>query len=192
MDAAKILQLLHWKYVNTAEYKCANLYIFKDDWESDFFIQQRSTGYCYEVEIKISRSDFFADLKKKAKHSILQHGYFQYEQRQWNQKIGEGTTKTVQWEQRPNRFYYCVPEGLVEKSEVPIYAGLIYAYKDRLQIIKEAPFIHKRRLDLRNQLCKKFYIYWGESEVTIHRLRKWNTEQEDTVTYKDEFNHAII
>lgn len=43
-------------------------YIF--DWESDVFTLNK-TGYCIEVEVKISRSDYLADFKKIAKHHLL-------------------------------------------------------------------------------------------------------------------------
>jgi len=48
-------------------YQLYNSYVY--GWESDYYSQTRS-GYSYEVEIKISRSDFFADFKKE-KHKVF-------------------------------------------------------------------------------------------------------------------------
>ena len=52
------------------KYNVDGLYVFQ--WESDKLIWTKS-GYIYEFEIKISRSDFKNDFKhKKEKHIILQ------------------------------------------------------------------------------------------------------------------------
>lgn len=59
-----------------------------------------------EWELKISRSDFKADFKKP-KH------------RQFRQGDG-GYIK---------RFWYVVPQGLVDIHEIPSYAGLMYYYR---------------------------------------------------------------
>jgi hypothetical protein len=52
----------------SAEYIVENSYIYS--WECDIFLQMKS-GYHYEIEQKISRSDFKADFKKSAKHFQL-------------------------------------------------------------------------------------------------------------------------
>ena len=65
MDAiseSKIQNMLNSKYIGNAKYKVPNIFVF--GWESDFFLQKEN-GYCYEFEIKISRSDFLADFKKQ-------------------------------------------------------------------------------------------------------------------------------
>ena len=57
----------------THKYKADGLYVFS--WESDKLIWTRS-GYIYEFEIKISRSDFKNDFKhKKEKHIVLGQDY---------------------------------------------------------------------------------------------------------------------
>ena len=55
--------------MSTQKYILENLYVF--DWESDKFIETRS-GLIYEFEIKVTKSDFKADFKKKDKHAILE------------------------------------------------------------------------------------------------------------------------
>lgn len=50
------------------EYKLQNSYVY--DWESDFFAISKS-GYTLEVEVKVSRSDYFKDFEKP-KHVLFQ------------------------------------------------------------------------------------------------------------------------
>ena len=66
-----IQDLLHRRFLNNVRFKIPNAYIFKSDWESDYFVLQKSSGYCYEIEIKVTRADFLADQKKIYKHQIL-------------------------------------------------------------------------------------------------------------------------
>lgn len=58
----------------------------------------------------------------------------------------------------PNRFYFACPEGLIHPDQTPHYAGLFYVTEDgRLVKVKEAPFIHKEKMDLTKVLLDKFY-----------------------------------
>lgn len=58
---ADYIKMLYRHFMNF-KYKLNNSFIY--DWESDFFGISK-TGYAYEVEVKISRGDFFADFKKE-------------------------------------------------------------------------------------------------------------------------------
>ena len=60
MNSKQIEQRL-FKHYKAYEYHLAGVYIYS--WESDFFCISTS-GYTYETEIKVSRSDFKADFKK--------------------------------------------------------------------------------------------------------------------------------
>lgn len=62
----KLIQKALFRFFNSHEFKFTNTYFFKN--ESDF-LSFLSSGFCYECEIKISRSDFKADFKKE-KHTI--------------------------------------------------------------------------------------------------------------------------
>ena len=206
------------------KYRLCNSYVF--DWECDHFSMTKS-GYCYEVEIKLSRSDFFADFKKEEKHRMFRnqlagklqyyepryscHGdyigsYFEYKlmKRHVRHRIYSGVARVEdlethqdilnQWKDfylepikrhiyapatkirlrdltatnMPHRFYYACPEGLVKLEEVPPYAGLIYTSgATTCQIMKEAPFIHKRKMDMAQVLLDKFYY-----ECIEHRIGK--------------------
>jgi hypothetical protein len=84
------------------------------------------SNYIYEYEVKISRSDFFADFKKEKHIPMLE---------------GRSTRGDIYLS--PNYFYFVTPINLVSSDEVPKYSGLIYM-DDLLQftIIKKAPLIH--------------------------------------------------
>lgn len=153
-----IQDLLNAKYVGNCKYKVPNIYVFKEDWESDFFVQKQN-WYCYEFEIKISRSDFFADFKKTTKHDILKNGrYF--------------STNWHEHKYRPNKLYYVVPYNMISLDEVPIYAGLMYVVDGMIITAKEAPFIHKEKLRFEDKLCHKFYHYWMDSKIKIREMNR--------------------
>lgn len=143
-----IQDALHGKYSRNCRYKIENVFLFKDDWESDFIVIKEN-GYVYEFEIKLTRSDFLADFKKKQKHSILLNGSYQ---KQWDSLI------KTEHKNRPNRFYYVSTPGVISRHELPPYAGLITIHdKFRVNKIKEAPFIHMEVIDYEKKLARKFY-----------------------------------
>ena len=154
---------------NNIKYTVSNLYLFRHNWETDFLVVQKS-GYCYEIEIKISRSDFLNDFKKVDKHSIMNEGTYMVKKYKYHtdpvtkKRISEHYHAPTEWKFKPNKFYYCVPENLIQKEEVPDYAGLMYVTKyGAITTIKEPKFIHKEKLDLQKPLCDKFYYYWKNS-----------------------------
>ena len=150
-----IIKELRRYFQNGYTYRVDNAFIFSCDWESDFFCMNRE-GWTFEFEVKISRSDFKADLKKN-KHEIFKTGFVT----QTHEHNGEIIFKQVGKQFIPNRFYYAVPVGLIAKEEVPEYAGLI-TVGNFANIIKRAPFIHRRKLEVRKILCDKFYHRWLE------------------------------
>jgi hypothetical protein len=158
-----IIELLYKKYKNENGLKLSNMYIFKSDWESDFFVQKYN-NYTYEFEIKISRADFFHDFKKVNKHCILKEGkYVSYKDKNNVESYKEHPV-------RPNKFFYVVPYNLIKVEEIPPYAGLIHVVGNELITIKEAPFLHKEKLDLRLSLCMKFYYNWCNEKEKNRKL----------------------
>ncbi|MES2004320.1 MAG: hypothetical protein V4450_07350 [Bacteroidota bacterium] len=217
------------------KYELFNSYVF-NGWECDFF-SVTDSGYCYEVEVKLSRGDFFADFKKE-KHELFRkiiagktfyfkncgadryngsvigkyttaelyhkrHGYKQknktVEEMATHQDYLNGykhfdlffQTKKIHAPATriehvdlvkvncPNRFYYACPEGLIKKTEIPHYAGLIYVRKPHdAYTEKEAPFLHKRKQDLNKILLDKFY--WESKKlrdkIYYHGLNNSNDE----------------
>lgn len=184
-----ICDRLNRKYVGNCKYKLANVFVFKRDWESDFFVQ-KDNGYSYEFEVKISRSDFLSDKKKVEKHLILENGRYQkkatestynYQTRMWdNQEIITDEEHTF----RPNKFFYVVPEGMIKADEVPAYAGLMYVPIERhkdIVTVKDAPFIHKEKLSFESVLCNKFYHYWlSAKQELIYLKREFESLKKET------------
>lgn len=125
--------LMRWAASNTQEIVVPNYYLGR--WECDL-LKISKAGLMYEYEVKVSRSDFFNDAKKltysgtATKHSRL--------------KCGD----------RVDRFYFVVPKGMVQPSEVPAEFGLIYAYQVpsmvqdcilRFDIVKVAKLLRNKR-----------------------------------------------
>lgn len=117
--------------------------------ESDL-VSVTKNRYVWTYEIKISRSDFKADMKK------YRHRRFREPEMYPHYK-------------RPNRFYYAVPEGLVEDYAVPEYAGLIWIVPSKkndtcsVKTVKTAPLLHKEELPYRTlmSMCQiATYRYW--------------------------------
>ena len=162
---------------NSKQYEITNLFVY--NWESDYLTITKS-GYVYEVEIKISRADFFNDFKhKKEKHILFEH-----------KDLTEG------FDGCPNYFYYAVPENLVKESEVPEYAGLIYLKPYGVEIIKQAPKLNSEKVNIdKLKLTDKFY--WNmqtwksrceelsEAAETIKSLKKEIKGFNKTIMYYD-------
>lgn len=68
----------------------------------------------------------------------------------------------------PHRFYYACPHSMIQKEEVPEYAGLYWINeKGGLIMKKQAPILHKFKYDLTKILLHKFY---HESLNLRHKL----------------------
>ena len=147
------------------------------------------SGMTYEYEIKVSISDFKADFKKTRKHLILQ-GLHKTNPHKWNYPGGGIDTEEVLQERhgsvdRCNYFYYVTKEGLIKESEVPKYAGLIYVWDDRMEIVKKAPKLHsfKATEKLMRKVCHVLSArnIFGSSYMTYQNKeneRKWLESQE--------------
>lgn len=110
---------------------CENLsYVFYQS-EVDVLSILKS-GYVVEYEVKISRSDFKADAKK------AKWKYF-------DNRIETGI---------PNYFIYACPEGLIKEDEIQDYAGLVYVYEHRVEVIKKPKILHRHKHDLVKLLSK--------------------------------------
>jgi len=105
----KLIQKALLRAFSSHEYKFTNVYYFGN--ESDFlsFLQ---SGFCYECEIKISRSDFKADFKKE-KHTI--HKVNEKGGKLFLKKTYDNFQSNLSWE-----FCRQFPE-LIESTEHSIY-----------------------------------------------------------------------
>lgn len=167
-------------FLSSVRYDIDNLYVFR--WESDKLIKTRS-GYYYEFEIKISKSDFKNDFKHKTdKHHLLKamltgekHTLTFYREWEWNknryvsfeafEKSRQHPSNFTDKQKKPNYFYYVVPENMITADDVPEYAGLIYVTDDGwLKTVKKAPLLHKEKYtDDQLGLGEKFYynmVHW--------------------------------
>lgn len=95
-------------------------------------LSMNKNGYLIEFEVKISRSDFLADLKK-SKWQFYEH------------KAEKST---------PNYFYYVCPKNLILLEEIQNFAGLIYFSEEGLEVIKNAKLLHKYKRDKVEVLTK--------------------------------------
>jgi hypothetical protein len=156
---------------NTLVEKTANKVfpnVFIGCFEADI-IELTKSGYAIEYEVKITRADFRNDVKK-------QDFYGTYPPKSKYEILKEA--------KRVTRFYYIVPEGLIAETDVPEFAGLIYARKgvsgycslekgnytkERIffRIVKIAPLLTKEKLsDCRLQKCLESTYY------RFHKFRK--------------------
>jgi hypothetical protein len=126
---ARTIQKALWQHYKRYKYLFSNIYI--GYFEADFVAISKA-GYTYEIEIKVSRSDFFNDFKKGDKHK----------------KYASGDIHS------PNRFYFATPKGLLKLEEIPDYAGLIEINNDYFKIVKSARNLHKEKL-----LDKNWFTY---------------------------------
>ena len=117
---------------------CENVKYLFSDWEIDVCSLNKN-GYLTEFEVKISRSDFKADSKKKKWHW-------------YNMRIDEMTS---------NYFYYVCQDELISENEIPNFAGLIYMSKNRLKVVKKAPLLHKFKHD-KDKIMLKFLRVMSE------------------------------
>lgn len=111
MNSNEIQQgLICFARANTSDIVVPNYYIGR--YECDL-LKITKVGHLYEYEIKVSRADFKKDAEK---------AYRSY-------RTGETVTKHTEIlnGKRCHRFYFVVPEGLVNPAEVPDGFGLIYA-----------------------------------------------------------------
>lgn len=144
MTESKMQEILNqYLYKLKHKYITENVYVWS--WESDM-ISVTEAGYIKEYEIKLSKSDFKQDFKKKVKHNLLEMPKAIY---------------------KPSQFYYVIHGFKLNIDEVPEYAGLLKVFGDDncyINIIKPAPKISDQKVTE--------YIKRTLFEVTYSRY--WN------------------
>jgi len=155
MKSKELYVHLNNHYIQREKYCVSNVYCFHPFYcETDFLIVKKN-GYIYDLELKVSRADYLVDKKKIHKHSILKNGYFQVDYR-YSGKHEPNTP--IYTNDRPHKFFYACPEGLIKESELESHQGLIYVLESgEIKIIKQAKFLHKEKIDIEQKLCNKFY-----------------------------------
>jgi hypothetical protein len=109
---------------------CENVKYLINDFELDVMSVSKS-GMLYEFEVKVSRSDFLAD-KKKRKHEF----YKTYPNHQ------------------PNYFSYACPKDLITLNEIGSNCGLYYFDNGEITEVRPPKRIHKSIHD-RNKVLEK-------------------------------------
>lgn len=166
----------NWDHRQRYEVMIPNCYITADN-EADFF-GIRKSGFCDEFEIKITRSDFKADAKKRVWYRQGTHEDFN-----WKEKGLDFPPYTkpkhealVEGLLPPNYFWYVMPRDLCSVEEIPEHAGLIYVNDDRrsnLSVIKAPKRLHKNKLSIEDRYRharKAQYRYWDyvlREEATV-------------------------
>ena len=133
--------------------------IYQYGYEMDCF-KVMKTGMVVEYEVKISRSDFFNDFKKYQ----TAYGKFDDKLLAWPDKRNVLKHDQIRDGHGPNRFFFVVPEGLVQKTEIPSHAGLMYYYDGLrgtgISTIKPAPLLHRNEFQNYRQLATS--LSWRE------------------------------
>lgn len=175
MTSKEIYKYLNNYYQSRVKYCVENIYCFHPFYkETDFLVIQHN-GYTIDIEIKISRQDYLKDRKKIHKHNILKNGYFQVDYK-YHGKHEPNTP--IYTNNRPNKFFFCCPEGLIKESDLEPHQGLMYVLESgEIKKIKEAKFLHKEIVDLEPVLCRKFYYSYLQlkernKDEEIQRLNK--------------------
>ena len=149
------------RHFATSDYKLSNVFIW--DWESDFFCLT-SSGYAMEVEVKISRGDFKADMKKTQKHFILRNAGEEEVDMPVHSWSGSQTMIRKVRPKSPNKFFYCCPATMIKPEEIPEYAGLLWFDPEHemnsIQTVKPAKWLHKNKQDLSRVLLDKYYYLY--------------------------------
>jgi hypothetical protein len=119
---------------------CENLKYLLDfnSWKMDV-VSLSKAGMLYEFEVKISRSDFKVDAKKR-KHQFYKSDEF---------SIVEKWT--------PNYFSYACPKDLITVDEIPDYAGLYYCKDEEVKEIRKPKRLHKLmhdRIKILEKVCR--------------------------------------
>lgn len=128
----------------------------------------RRSGYIDEIEIKLSRADYLADFKKVVKiqsnyECIVSESYSHtgYYRKLKHKALNDG-------EAHCNYFSFLLSEDLIEKCNIPDYAGLYSANIDkngicRIKELKPAKLLHKRRIsekmkyDIGRKMAHRFW-----------------------------------
>lgn len=110
------------------------------NWEVDLFSVNKQ-GMTYEFEVKISRSDFLRDKKKKK--------WAMYE---WKKKV-----------KLPNYMAYVCPTGLIRVEEIPPFCGLFYYENGEITEIKSPNKIHDTVKDF-NEINMKIARMYSQRE----------------------------
>jgi len=126
--------------------------------EMDLFGFRKGSGFSDEIEIKLSKSDFLADFKKTTSIKTDREdgwGGYHHESISKHDAIKQGLHPC-------NYFSFLLTEELVDKCDIPSYAGLYVLTHWNGSIgyvneVKKPPRLHKRKLsgETKYEIAKK-------------------------------------
>lgn len=160
--------LEHNYFKQSCKFIIPNIYYFGNGHESDLLII-KPNDLAYEIEIKVSRSDFFNYFKKPDRHQVIETGtyYRDHKTIDYHRKIQYEPGEAIPCS-RANRFYFAVPENLIKVGEIPYYAGLFYIREDgRVEKVKEAKLLHKEKIIDFERLANKCYWMWKSQKPLL-------------------------
>lgn len=156
-----------------------------DWWECDLF-EVTKARYFREYEVKLSRSDFFADAKKEQ----TKGGSYDLETRQWKIPPPENKHDLLKKADKrgPSQFWFITPLKLITLEELPPWAGLIEfcTHADypqgmiRFDEIVAAPRLHKHKVDeklIHSALYNCYYRYHELLGPKLHEYENRRTER---------------
>lgn len=167
MANAQRMQRLFWlQQSHHFEQVFPNVYLDGDNNEMDLCCVRKS-GYIEEIEVKISKSDFQADFKKIAYLKLTENELLTMP-RLWNSMGKVNKHEAIaQGRVLCNRFSFLMPRDLVEKCDIPDYAG-IWVYdpdtkREWVSQLRTATLLHKRKVspDVINKAARNMTNrYW--------------------------------
>lgn len=168
-DRIKI-NFLKWLIDRSTGYAIPNYYL-RSAWECDVLVLSKN-NFLTEYEIKTSVADFKKDFQKGKRYAH----YF---------SNGRLKHHTISNGERTNRFFFVVPTGLLDISQIPDYAGLIEVgerWRD-VEQVKNAKWLHKNKVDNRiyKDILDKFYlryvnkVFYPEFYKIKERIEKTTT-----------------
>lgn len=154
-----------WIDYGSGQLACSNIYYYA--FESDLLIL-RDSGTVIEYEIKLSVSDFKAGLKKRARLSAS-------DKNRRIRQIFNDERNTVSRHDYltsgmgANMFYYVAPKEVIDKVDIPDWAGIIRVSPNQSAdvcsrvMIKKAKVLHRNKApeSMRNKILTScYYKYW--------------------------------
>jgi hypothetical protein len=129
--------------------------------ECDVFAVTKA-GYMTEWEIKLTKADFKKDSKKTETETYLTR---LNESRGIQRKTKHDRLAAADI-MGPSRFFYVLPEGVIDDQDVPMWAGIIRASSNpksgrvHLNKTREAPRLHKQTISQLVSDKVRGVFYW--------------------------------
>lgn len=160
----EICLLFYMRWYERYEMVVPNVYF--EYWSEIDLLGLRPSGYMDEIEIKRTTADFKKDFVKEVDLDLGLPLRWpdRYVKRNKHSEIEAGRGQA-------NRFSFLVFEAMVDKIEVPAYAGLyVLMGEGYIKEVKKAPLLHREKITIE----KKYYVarkmcfrYW-EKQREIH------------------------